>query len=378
MSQLSALALCGIEPDAVYLSVVERLREASIVPPGRHEPSQFGVAEAYSPVQRMRHYTKRPPAFEDLDEADSRESFEDIARTLPFPLASIQPQLAPDVEAAIKHIVDLGPGRISDWRFSQRALIRQCAALLEHTSARIRALRPPHVAWTGRPHVNIAFVCALVDAIDWPDKSFPKEQFVTGAPLVGELTRTGLFRPKSFVRLRSERRKLTPLRNFYRDNAKESGRLKRIVEKRANAATGCPDKEKQIQDVYDLSIEEVKAGTAKGPFPYSFLKSTFGYGNFRPLIRSAVYRGDKGRAVDNGRDIAKAALDPEILGMMHPTFPAAVANRFYELITAKFPGLKWRLGASKDDEKAAYKSTPTSTPQFTAALTTDPISKKKQ
>ena len=45
-------------------------------------------------------------------------------------------------------------------------------------------------------------------------------------------------------------------------------------------------------------------------------------------------------------------------------------------MAARRPGQSWRMGASKDDEKAAYKSTPTSTPQFTAALTTDPITKK--
>ena len=76
----------------------------------------------------------------------------------------------------------------------------------------------------------------------WPDKS-QKEQFVTGAPLVGELKPTGLFRLKTFTRLRRERAKMTPFRVFHRENAKEAMRLKRLVEKRAIAAVGCPEKE---------------------------------------------------------------------------------------------------------------------------------------
>jgi hypothetical protein len=42
--------------------------------------------------------------------------------------------------------------------------------------------------------------------------------------------------------------------------------------------------------------------------------------------------------VDNGKEISKSVTDTEILGMMHPNFPAALGRRFADnLANAPFP-----------------------------------------
>lgn len=121
------------------------------------------------------------------------------SKTLVFPLSSLEPKLDPDVEAAIDHIVKLGPAQIGVWRFEQRALIRRCIKKLESLSTAMRAARPPHVAWAGGPSVSIAMFCALVDHEEWPDTAFPRDQFMRGVQLVGDVPPTGLWCPKPFT-----------------------------------------------------------------------------------------------------------------------------------------------------------------------------------
>ena len=234
----------------------------------------------------------------------------------------------------------------------------------------MRANRTPHVAWAGGPSVSIAMICVLVDHENWPDKTFPRDQFMIGVQLVGEVPPTGLWCPKPYTILAKERAQAIPLSTFHRQHAMEAGKIKRIVEKRAANAAGNKDQEEQIQAVYDTSMAKIEAGTASGPFTYSHLEKRFGYGKYRPMMRSVIAKGGKFRAVDNGKEMTKSAIDTEILGMMHPNFPAAVGRLFAEkLADAPF---SWKMGGSKDDETAAYKKTPTITPQFTPAVFADP------
>ena len=103
-------------------------------------------------------------------------------------------------------------------------------------------------------------------------------------------------------------------------------------------------------------MAEIEAGTASGPFTYPHLEKRFGYGKFRPMMRSVIAKNGKYRAVDNGKEMTN--------------FPAAVGRLFAEkLNNAPF---SWKMGGSKDDETVAYKKTPTMTPQFTPTLFADP------
>ena len=371
-----ALRICGFPPSPEYLEVVATLQRISIVPPGRERPTARDAAHLFGATQTMRHFSDQPEDFNRLRAASSRDEFERIAVTLNFPLAT-EPALPAHIVAAVEHVIRLGPGVVSAWRFEQRAILRDCARALEPLSRAMRQRRPPHVAWAGGDAVNIALVCACVDAFDWPDKQFPYDQFMNGVQLIGQAKPTGLWCPKNFMRLKRERGRMVGLKEFHKQNAMRSGHLKRLVEKRAAAAAGVPAKEGLIAAAFELSMNEVRAGTARGPYPYTYLEKTYGYGRFRPLIRSVVVREDgKRRAVDNGRTMAQSALDTEILGMMHPTFPAAVARLFHERMQDMRPGQAWSMGASKDDETAAYKATPAATPQFTPALVADPVTRK--
>jgi hypothetical protein len=370
----SSLQLCGFEPTSEYLEVLRDLDGASICPPGRKRPSSADAIRLYAPHQGKRHRLWSPPGFDNLKGISEPDVFLEISKGLDFPLSALEPRLEPDVEAAIDHIVKLGPGRIGVWRFDQRALIRRCVVKLEPLSAAMRAVRLPHIAWAGGPVVSIAMVCALVDHEEWPDRTFPRDQFMAGVQLVGEASATGLWCPKPFPRLKSDRDKAIPLGVFHRQHAMMAGKTKRIVEKRAAAAAGHPDRQILIQAIFEASMAEIAAGTAAGPFTYSYLDSRFGYGKHRPLVRSVVERNGKYRAVDNGRETTKAVVDSETLGMMHPNFPVAVGRRFFaKLRDAHFP---WRMGGSKDDETAAYKKTPTITPEFTPAVIANPVTGK--
>ena len=213
-------------------------------------------------------------------------------------------------------------------------------------------------------------ICVLVDHEKWPDKTFPCVQVMIGVQLVGEVPPTGLWCPKTYTILAKERTQAIPLSTFHRQHAREAGKIKRIVEKRAAKAAGNKDQEVQIQAVYDASMAEIEAGTASGPFTYSHLEKRFGYGKFRPMMRSVIEKNGKYRAVDNGKEMTKTSIYTQILGRMHPHFPAAVGRLFAEkLADAPF---SWKMGGFKDDETAAYKKTATITPQFTPAVFADP------
>lgn len=142
----SSLQLCGFEPTLEYFEVMRDLDGASICPPGRQRPSSSDSNRLHAPSQNKGHRRYIPPGFSVLSNMDTPNSFIEASKSLVFPLSSLEPKLAPDVEAAIDHIVKLGPGRIGVWRYEQRALIRRCIQKLEPLSTAMRAARPPHVA----------------------------------------------------------------------------------------------------------------------------------------------------------------------------------------------------------------------------------------
>ena len=136
----------------------------------------------------------------------------------------------------------------------------------------------------------VRMICVLVDHENWPDKTFPRDQFMIGVQLVGEVPPTGLWCPKPYTILAKERTQAIPLSTFHRQHAREAGKIKRIVEKRAAKAAGNEDQEVQI---YDASMAEIEAGTASGLFTYSHLVKRFGHGKFRPMMRSVIEKKKK-------------------------------------------------------------------------------------
>jgi hypothetical protein len=90
-------------------------------------------------------------------------------------------------------------------------------------------------------------------------------------------------------------------------------------EERDSHDIGNKEQEDQIQAVYDASMAEIEAGTASGPFTYSHLEKRFGYGKFRPMMRSVIAKNGKYRAVDNGKEMTN--------------FPAAVGRLFAEKLS---------------------------------------------
>jgi hypothetical protein len=109
-----------------------------------------------------------------------------------------------------------------------------------------------------------------------------------GVQLVGEVPPTGLWCPKPYAILAKDRSQAIPLSTFHRQHAREAGKIKRIVEKRAATAADNKEQKDQIQAIYNASMAEIEAGTASGPFTYSYLEKRFGYGKFRPMMRSTV------------------------------------------------------------------------------------------
>jgi hypothetical protein len=179
------------------------------------------------------------------------------------------------------------------------------------------------------------------------DRYFPRDHFMIGVQLVGEIPPSGLWCSKSYTTLINDRAQATPLSTFNRQHAMMAGKIKRIVEKRAASAVGNKAQQDQIKAVCDAYMAEIK-GTASGPFTFSHIEKRYGYGKFRPMMRSVVAKNGKFRAVDTGKEITKSAIDTEILGMMHPNFPAAVGRRFAtELACAPFPWKRGGGGAPK-------------------------------
>eukprot|EP00959_Pyramimonas_sp_CCMP1952_P458540 9476787-Pyramimonas_sp.AAC.1 len=80
--------------------------------------------------------------------------------------------------------------------------------------------------------------------------------------------------------------------------------------------------------IYDLTVEEIKAGLADPFVTRRELDLRFGPGGYRPLPRHAIWQGDKWRLIDDGKRARTNALSflSETLVTIPPELPLLIAR----------------------------------------------------
>merc|ERR1712216_28550 len=85
--------------------------------------------------------------------------------------------------------------RLAVWRKGQQREFAAIRKALEPLNATLRAAVPsPSNARAIAGRVNVALLCAIVDALEWPDVELPLN-FVRGFDCIGNIPDSGVFRP---------------------------------------------------------------------------------------------------------------------------------------------------------------------------------------
>lgn len=308
-----------------------------------------------------------------LLEAVSPDEFFQCAKTTPFPLCTVKPTFPADLNAAISHICELKEGVVA-WRLRNSCIFERISKSLRPLSAAMIAGRKPHVAWATGDQSHPALVCALTDAMEWPDFRMAKDLCMEGFNLIGWADDSGLWRLRPESELTAIAATMTPPKQFYRENAARHRLVIRRLQQRFEQNRENLAFMADCQAAWDASMTEVQAGTCQGPFTVSSIEKRFRYGKLRVIGRHVVHQGEKIRAVDdaraNGTNAAFASR--ETVSLMAADCPVAIAQEFYLRSKSESWGIDFTVGGSVDDEKAAYRSIPVRQPELTPVAQVDP------
>ena len=370
----SALQVCGFQPSEIYDAAVRKFGELLLVV-GRARPTDKRPLGAYGACQGSRHQGWRFQGLESVLDATSPEEFYERALRVKFPLDGIRPTFQVDLQEAINKICEL-KSDTPEWRMRRMLTFKRTSDSLRPLSAEMNATRPDHVAWAVGDGAHPALVCALIDAMKWPDFRMAKELFMTGFKVTGWGTDTGLWRLRSPADIRKIAGEMTPPGRFKAENAARHRLVIRSIRQRFEREKGNPEYMKDCTAAFEASMKEVAAGTSKGPFSISHVEELWGYGKVRIIRRHVVWQGDKARAVDDARSNGTnaASASPEIVSLMPPDLPAAIGQEFFRRSQEERWDFSFHLGGGVDDEVAAYRSAPVSQPEYTPVAQIDPRS----
>ena len=279
-----------------------------------------------------------------------------------------------DTVAALRHCVDLG-SKLRGWRTNQIRILADVRKKLERENDVLRAAQPspPNVkAVSG--DVNVALLCAIVDALDWPDKMLPLN-FVKGFASVGVIPDSGVYRAiepeldeEAFNELKS---------SIDATNDAWVGEVCLLLKRRAAAAK--PEDIEAMRVLKAKSEAEVKSGLCGAPITLAQLRRKYtrdGKLTVRVLPRFGVWQGSadarKVRAIDDARmsRTNEATLMRETIVTPSPEFPAHVLDELARICVERgIPIPDIELGL--DDLFAAYRRVPTRHPEYMVAAIWD-------
>jgi hypothetical protein len=377
VSPLSALALLGERVDWPYMRAVVLIRRMSISTPGRRVLSK-DQAHSYYPAHQADRRGRVPPGVADLLESPDMFQYARRALLLASPFDNIKPEMPEDLHDAIHFTCSQG-WEISGWRLERLRVLRDIAVSLRPMSDRILARRPAHVAWTGGPNVHPAFMAAITEALESPDVSLPAAVYLTGFPIVGQATDTGLWRQRSALEVRRAGPKIS-VPELLSSNLRFTASLIFSLPRQWESARARKDSEwiRLNKLAWQATIEEVNIkSSARGPFTRSQLDARFGYGNWRPIRRFGVPKGTGVRPCDDATQSGhnSAFISGHVMANCPNDFPAAVAREFFDAYSGGASTTAGgSIGAAKEDVPNAYRTVPAATPELTIVALAHPSS----
>ena len=273
------------------------------------------------------------------------------------PLDSLDADLPLDVRCAAEWVL-LHRSEVHSLRAERFSLLSEISDSLQGWSSYLLAFSPSHIKSCTLPKPHVALIDALVHALDWPDLML-SEQLILGAPAIGDIPDSGVFRAED-VPASQEERDL--------DHEAWNASLVRSIMAEAKRA----DKQVDLRGLWDKTQSEVEKGLAFPIGNASDMDARFGKGKWRAMRRFGVQQNGKIRPCDN----AKASLHNastsmhERLSSETADFPIRAAALFSSLADVSDT---MSFGIGTEDLEAAYRRFPVSQPHFTCFAQWDPI-----
>jgi hypothetical protein len=361
------------------------------LPGGSWQRPVQGDNQRFIPTFGTLTRSNRPPGFDQLqdlvrdtikedsteDEKDqARMAYAAAARRLICPAAAIVPRLSPCVETAVQFMVDQGE-RLPAWRKTQFGILREIAEDLRPLSNEIRANGPQRLDWV--PGENPAFVAAMIDAIDLPNKEFVKNMYISGFETTGVAQPRRLWRTKTPKEIEQSRPTMN-IQQLLDSSVEFTTNLIRSMEAQHSQAVkhGDADALELCADTWAATMKEVnEKKCASGPFTRRQMDSKFGAYGWRPSPRFGRRQNGKVRCIDDGKRslLNKAYQNTETVALMEPRFTAAVGQRIHEMCHER--GIQCpAVGASVNDEPNAFRNIPVAREGLSVAAVISPKSGK--
>ena len=277
-----------------------------------------------------------------------------------------------DTRAAVRHCVARG-GSLRAWRRGQRQLLAAVRKQVEGENVVLRAaVASPSNVRAISADVNVALLCALCDAMDWPDTQLAVN-FVRGFAAVGDVPDSGVYRPiepeldaAAFEALRA---------SIDATNGEWLGEVCSLLERRARAATG--DQRAHMRQLKAKSDAEHMRGLGGVPLTRAQLVRKYTRGGklrTRVLPRFGILQGWAGklRVIDDAKQSRTNEMQRlhETIVTPSPEFPAHVLDELARAcVDAGVPIPDVDLGL--DDLFAAYRRVPTAQPEYMVAAIWD-------
>ena len=373
------LRMIGIQhPPQAYLDAVAHLRDARVIhrPYARPTHGEGGDFQEFnrvgSTLKESRKVRESGDPLRHMTEARG-VMLDDPS----FEACSLQPQM----NAVVDDMVRRG-ARLPALRQRQGQTLCNVADSLREYNAVIVSMYMPWFVRLVAGSIHIAFMAALVEAIEWPDTRLPY-YFMYGFPVVGDgsaaepgVRDSGLFR-------RVDRPSQSSVSDLARGLAKphlsNSQWLRRVCSMlcaRASAAPPSSESHAAIQKAHELAEKETRARPQPTLMPGMTLRGLArwatqfgGLNKVRVMPRFAIAQGTKKdgsvkwRGIDDGKAsghgcVTATSETTTSISFMFPVLVARRAVRTAHRMRAQCPPLWFGL----DDLRAAYRVVPNSMP----------------
>jgi len=249
--------------------------------------------------------------------------------------------VAEDIDFALRTMVALGPG-IHSWRCEQFRKLNELGEALRPIRASLDRGRCS-ASKVASSHVHLERLMLSAFSIAWPDAQIT-ELVQKGATVIGELPKAGIYR-EADVPPKTTRADLMDTNVQWIDEI-------------CNRAPPPPE---QQQVIYQKTLDEVECGLIDALVTKAQMDARHGVGQWRPLIRFAVWQAGAGkwRVIDNGR----TALHNDAMSTgerIHTTsidMGVAVIRKLRELLGVPLVGPK-AVRSSTQDMKKAFRQIP--------------------
>ena len=289
----------------------------------------------------------------------------DLAKGLGFPFSDPSRQLSADLLCASKFVLHSGAdGTLQGKRRHIQKTLRRVGSILRPHSMRLNFELMPADVYKISSGVNVLMLAAMVDAFNLPDKDVARS-FWMGFQALGVIPDTFVHRslgPAPPSQLRAFEREYAAIMH---GNEAWADEAEHLVTRRNTAASQSAATRARLDAITATTAKELGRGLISTALTRRQVITKFGRGNYRVMIRTAIWQGGKWRCIDDGRRSLSnnASLLVETIATPTFEFPLWIARAIAREAASSgvlMPELLYGL----DDLLAAFRTIPTSEHQF--------------